>query len=82
MPLGAASFVVVVAVAGPVPVASALRAFLVNAGQGVNLKAGTWHHPLLALDANDFLVVDRRGPGGEEDCEVQSLALADVWVEG
>ena len=82
MPLAAASFVVVVAVAGPVPVASALRAFLVSAGQGVNLKAGTWHHPLLALDGSDFLVMDRRGPGGVEDCEVQSLALADVWVEG
>lgn len=82
MPLAAAPFVVVVAAAGPAPSVSALRAFLVNAGQGVNLKPGTWHHPLLALDASDFLVVDRRGPGGVEDCEVHSLAASDVWVEG
>ena len=81
MPLGAAQFVVVVAVAGPVPAVSALRAFLVGAGQGVNFRPGTWHHPLLTLDASDFLVVDRRGPGGVEDCEVHSLALSDVWVE-
>lgn len=82
MPLAATRFVVVVAAAGPVPVASDLRAFLVGAGQGVNFKPGTWHHPLLTLDASDFLVVDRRGLGGGEDCEVHALALADVWVEG
>lgn len=82
MPLGAASFVVVVALAGPVPVTSALHAFLVSAGRGVNLRPGTWHHPLLALDGSDFLVVDRRGTDGVEDCEVHSLALADAWVEG
>ena len=82
MPLAATTFVVVVARAGPVPAVSALRAFLVTAGRGVNLKPGTWHHPLLALDATDFLVVDRRGPGGVEDCEVHSLASSGVWVEG
>lgn len=81
MPLAAARFVVVVAVAGPVPAVSDLRAFLVGAGQGVNFKPGTWHHPLLTLDASDFLVVDRRGPGGVEDCEVHSLVACDVWVE-
>jgi ureidoglycolate lyase len=36
------------------------RVFLVQANQGVNYFAGTWHHPLMALgETSDFLVVDR-----------------------
>ncbi|MEM7271377.1 MAG: ureidoglycolate lyase [Pseudomonadota bacterium] len=32
--------------------------------QGVNYRAGVWHHPLLSLEAvSDFLVVDRGGDG-------------------
>jgi len=39
-------------------------AFLATGSQGVNYRAGVWHHPLLALDdASDFLVVDRGGKG-------------------
>jgi len=39
-------------------------AFLASGIQGVNYAAGTWHHPLLALDsASEFVVVDRAGPG-------------------
>ena len=52
------------------------RAFLVPDGQGVSYRRGTWHHPLLALDAvSDFLVVDRIGPG--DNCDV--AALAQPW---
>ena len=52
------------------------RAFLATAGQGVNFHAGTWHHPLLALDReSDFLVVDRAGPG--ENCD--EVPLAQAW---
>jgi ureidoglycolate lyase len=49
------------------------RAFLASHGQGVNYQRGTWHHPLLALDAaGDFLVIDRDGPG--ENCEEATLS--------
>lgn len=49
------------------------RAFLARDGQGVNYRAGTWHHPLLALDeVSDFLVIDRAGPGNNCD-EVELL---------
>lgn len=42
----------------------ALRAFLVPAGVGVNLRAGVWHGVLTPLDRPaDFLVVDREGGG-------------------
>jgi len=51
-------------------------------GQGVNYARGTWHHPLLALDAGgDFLVIDRGGPGAADDCEVLSLSDAEVWID-
>jgi ureidoglycolate lyase len=37
-------------------------AFLATGEQGINYKANTWHHPLIALgDTSDFLVVDRLG---------------------
>ena len=51
------------------------RAFLASAGAGVNFRRGTWHHPLLALDAcSDFVVVDRGGDG--DNCEEVMLSRA------
>lgn len=74
-------FLVVVAPAGPAPSAGQLRCFMARPGQGVNYAAGTWHHPLIALDAGgDFLVIDRAGPLAADDCEEHSLLEADVWV--
>ncbi len=44
------------------------RCFLAANGEGVNYRAGTWHHPLIALDAvSDFLIVDRGGDGANCD---------------
>ena len=65
MPLDDAPFLVVVAAKGADAIApSAVRAFLTNGRQGVNYHAGTWHHPVIALDREtDFLVVDRAGSG-------------------
>lgn len=64
-------YLVVVAVEPSQP-----RGFLVEHGAGVNFRAGTWHHPLLALDrVSDFLVLDREGD--EVDCE--TVELAPEW---
>jgi ureidoglycolate lyase len=80
MPLSPQRFLVVVAAAGSAPPADALRCFVANAGQGVNLARGTWHHPLLALDGGgDFLVIDRGSDA--DDCEVLVLDQTEVWVE-
>ena len=69
VPLGAAPYLVVVGT-GP---DDAPRAFLASQGQGVNLRRGTWHHPLFALErVSDFLVIDRGGEG--ENCEEIVLA--------
>lgn len=67
VPLAGQPYLVVVAPPGEPPGAGALRAFLVERGEGVNYRTGTWHHPLLALAAGDFLVVDREGPGNNCD---------------
>ena len=73
VPLHARPWLVVVA-ASP---EAAPRAFLARDGAGVNFRRGTWHHPLLALEATgDFLVVDRIGPG--DNCE--EAALAQPWA--
>lgn len=76
VPLMAQRFLVVVAPPGAVPGAGSLRCFLAEPGQGVNYARGTWHHPLIALDAGgDFLVIDRGGPGVAGDCEEVGLAV-------
>lgn len=75
VPLGAARrFVLVVAAAG-VPadaLADHLQAFVTDGLQGVILAPGTWHHGLLALDAGDYLVLERRGDA--VDCDLADLA--------
>lgn len=83
MPLGGQRFLVVVAPPGDAPSPADLRCFLAAPGQGVNCARGTWHHPLLALDAEgDFLVIDRGGPGAAGDCEEVVFAAGTVWVDG
>lgn len=68
IPLSPVPMVVVVAPAGDRPNPDALRAFVTNGRQGVNYRRGTWHMPLIALDpAQEFLIVDRGGPGA--NCE-------------
>ncbi len=63
-PLSGRPYLVVVAPPGEAPTAATLRCFLAGPQQGVNYATGTWHHPLLALDAvSDFLVLDRAGEG-------------------
>ncbi|MEM1049680.1 MAG: ureidoglycolate lyase [Pseudomonadota bacterium] len=75
MPLSAHDWLVVVAER---PSVDALRCFLARGNQGVQYGAGVWHHPLLVLaDAQDFLVVDRSGPGENLE-EVQLVPGAQI----
>ena len=78
MPLQGRPYLVAVAPPGGFDVAS-VRVFRAAAHQGVNYARGTWHHFLLALEAeSDFRVVDRDGDPGENLDEVE-LAEAD-WI--
>jgi ureidoglycolate lyase len=71
-PLSPDDWLVVVADAER-PTAEDLRLFRALGNQGVQYRRNVWHHPLLILtEQQDFLVVDRQGPG--ENLEEISLA--------
>ena len=65
IPLDPTPFIVVVAAAGPEP--RRLHAFQTNGNQGINYRAGTWHHVLLTpFAATRFVCVDRDSP--DDNC--------------
>ena len=72
IPLNGVRYVVLVALGNDAPDASTLRAFAVSGHQGITLGAGVWHHGLLALEAGDFVVLERSA--GSVDCELADLA--------
>ncbi len=74
IPLGGVRYVVLVALNDPEhdkPDLRTLEAFYVDGDQSVTLKAGVWHHGLLALDAGDFVVLERSATA--IDCDVAQL---------
>ena len=74
IPMQGQSFLVVVApnLNADQPDLDQIHAFISNGQQGVNYRAGTWHHPLLTLEASsDFAVIDRIGTG--HNCDVYSF---------
>ena len=76
MPVRPARFLVVVAPCEATQPFAAARCFVAWPGQGVQYRRGTWHHPLLALDAQtDFLVIDRHDPAGSDDNDLH------VWLD-
>jgi ureidoglycolate lyase len=78
MPVEGRPYLVAVAPRGDFDPAR-VRVFRAGPHQGVNYAKGTWHHFLLALEAeSDFLVIDRDGGPGENLDEVE-LAEAD-WI--
>jgi ureidoglycolate lyase len=63
-PLSPDDWLVVVAEGDDQPDLETLRCFKAAGTQGVNYARGTWHFPVLVLvPQQDFLVVDRQGPG-------------------
>lgn len=64
MPLHQRPFPVIVAPPGDEPDIRAIRGFITNGQQGINLRRGVWHHYQVSLDGVcDYLVIDRGGPG-------------------
>ncbi|MFQ5566467.1 MAG: ureidoglycolate lyase, partial [Paracoccaceae bacterium] len=60
-----------------------LRLFRARGDQGVQYGRGVWHHPLLVLaERQDFLVVDRRGPGKNlEEITLETGAVIEATGE-
>lgn len=78
VPMHDRAFLAVVAPPGDFNEA-AVQVFLASGSQGVSYRAGTWHAPLLPLEANsDYLVVDRQGPGN--NCDEVTLGRPIVPV--
>ena len=71
VPLCPMPFLLVVAPPGDGIDIATLRCFITDGHQGVNYRRGVWHHPLISMEAADFLVIDRGGPG--DNCDVVSL---------
>jgi ureidoglycolate lyase len=60
--------------------ASDLRAFISNGKQGINYRANTWHHYLLApFEKSLFAVVDRGGKG--HNLEEQAIREGPVVLD-
>ena len=68
MPLHHQPFPVIVAPPGDDPEIQAIRGFITNGEQGINLHKGVWHHYQISLAGIcDYLVIDRTGP--QNNCE-------------
>jgi len=80
MPLQQHAYLVAVAQASDQVSAGNIAVFSASGNQGVNFRPGTWHHPLLVLAQQDFLVVDRGGKGDnlvEQDLDQPVLISPD-----
>ena len=56
------------------PKAESVRAFLAGGRQGVNYHRDVWHHPLLVLEPQQFVIIDRGGDG--HNCDETELDTA------
>lgn len=74
VPMGGARYVVLVALGDARPDAGTLAAFAVAGHQAVTLRAGIWHHGLIAPEGGDFVVIERQADA--VDCELASLDRA------
>jgi len=77
VPLMGSPFVVLVALGAAQPDMSTLRAFLADGSAGITLAPDVWHHPLLALAAGDFVVLERKG--ADVDCEIVDMP-SGLWL--
>jgi len=82
LPLKCARFLVCVAQTLPDggPDIRALRAFVCGPGHGINYREGTWHHPIIALEASAEFAMLAWEDGGPGDCEERALVFP-VQVE-
>lgn len=79
IPMQGQQFLIVVApnLDQETPNLNQVQAFLTDGSQGVNYRAGTWHHPLLTFEApSDFVVIDRIGT--TPNCDVYTFSESIV----
>ena len=72
IPMEGARYLVMVALGGDAPDPATLAVFAVAGHQGITLRAGIWHHSLMALQACSFVVIERSA--AQIDCDIASLS--------
>lgn len=73
VPMGPARYLVVVARGRHAPDPQTLAAFIVEGPRAITYHAGTWHHPMVALDAATDFVNLLFADGSAGDCEERSF---------
>jgi ureidoglycolate lyase len=78
-PLAGGRYLVMVcpSTADDAPDLSRLLAFVVGPGQAINYDAGTWHHPMTALDGPATFAMLVWEDGSADDCEFRPIAAED-----
>ncbi len=71
IPLDGARYLVMVASGGDAPDIDTLAVFFACGHQAITLRAGVWHHGLLALQDSSFVVIERSAQ--QVDCDVAHL---------
>ncbi len=71
IPLDGARYLVMVALGGDAPDPQSLAVFAANGHQAITLRAGVWHHGLLALQDSSFVVIERSAQ--HVDCDLAHL---------
>ncbi|WP_050479381.1 ureidoglycolate lyase [Herbaspirillum rhizosphaerae] len=71
VPMGQGRVLVVVTQGADAPDEDAIQAFIVEPGQGVTLRRGVWHHPMITIGGADVFVIERRA--AQVDCEIQRI---------
>lgn len=75
LPMSCSEFLIVVAPTAKDggPDVSRLRAFVCQTGQGINYRAGTWHHPIIAINEPAEFAMLAWEDGTPGDCEERKL---------
>ena len=70
-------YLVVVAPSGALgePDPAGVAAFVGRPGQGINYRAGTWHYPIVALQAPAAFLMLMWETGTTDDCQTARLAI-------
>jgi len=71
VPMAQGRVLVVVTQGDDTPDEDAIQAFIVEPGQGVTLRRGVWHHPMITIGGADVFVIERRA--AEVDCEIARI---------
>jgi ureidoglycolate lyase len=78
VPMAQGRVLVVVTQGADAPDEDTIQAFIVEPGQGVTLRRGVWHHPMITIGGADVFVIERRA--AEVDCEIARIKGAFVVV--